>query len=351
LHNIDFSHKLYTMDIKTIVEKSGVSLSTVYRVLQGNQVISPETTERVNKAIKELGLEPELMAKRRQGLGKGIKHKQITFVLLGSDPLEANMEMVCCLENELKKLNLNLIFTQTNSVKELNNIINKQQTDGLILHGWQIKPETIETINNLNKIPCVWLLTHIENWGNQVQPDNAAIGRCAAKHAIDNNLQKSVYFIPDSVCPAFKRRGKVFEETLAQAGFKAEAFRSDEKLDKTKTSQTNTIVLPQLLNRNIEAIKRANAIFVLDESHLGAIYSIMAAHNIMPGKNIKVISCISSENSAKTFATSQLSLMIDINMKQIGIQAAKLLIQKIKDPQSVIRTTVYVKPKIIEPTQ
>jgi DNA-binding LacI/PurR family transcriptional regulator len=53
--------KAYT--IKDIAERSGVSLSTVSLVMNGNQRISAETRERVLTTIKELGYQPNRMAR------------------------------------------------------------------------------------------------------------------------------------------------------------------------------------------------------------------------------------------------------------------------------------------------
>lgn len=49
--------------IKDVARHSGVSLTTVSRVVNGSTKVSPKTIEKVNQAIKELGYFPNNAAR------------------------------------------------------------------------------------------------------------------------------------------------------------------------------------------------------------------------------------------------------------------------------------------------
>ena len=62
-----------TVSIKTISEKTGLSTATVSRVINNKGGFSPETSERVQEAVRELGYVPNAMA-------RGLRTKSIPLV-------------------------------------------------------------------------------------------------------------------------------------------------------------------------------------------------------------------------------------------------------------------------------
>ena len=60
--------------IKDVAKLAGVSVATISRVLNNSAVVSPETTEKVNEAIKELNYKPNF-------LGRNLRKRETNVIL------------------------------------------------------------------------------------------------------------------------------------------------------------------------------------------------------------------------------------------------------------------------------
>ena len=60
--------------IKDVAKLAGVSVATISRVLNNSAVVSPETAEKVNEAIKELNYRPNF-------LGRNLRKRETNVIL------------------------------------------------------------------------------------------------------------------------------------------------------------------------------------------------------------------------------------------------------------------------------
>lgn len=86
------------MNIYDVAEKSGVSIATVSRVINGNQKVSEKTKQKVLTVMKELGYTPNVFAR---GLGLNTMHTIGIMCVDSSDPFLANA--IYYIEQELRK--------------------------------------------------------------------------------------------------------------------------------------------------------------------------------------------------------------------------------------------------------
>lgn len=122
------------MNIYDIAQKSGVSIATISRVLNGGKNVSQKTYDRVMKVIEEEGYTPNVFAR-----GLGLNTMQTIGILVTdlSDPYYA--EMINHLSEHLHALGMNVLLSCTghelkNKKKELNMLLNKR-VDAIFLAG------------------------------------------------------------------------------------------------------------------------------------------------------------------------------------------------------------------------
>jgi DNA-binding LacI/PurR family transcriptional regulator len=329
------------MSIKEVANKSGVSLSTVYRVIQGSEAISTETTERVRQTIKRLGVDTVRLRNKRQP-NKNIKHKLIAFILIGEGAYSANLQMVRGLETELAIQDLKLVFTQAENFSDLYQILRKNDFDGVILHGWKIKDRHSPIVEKIKPFPAVWLLTHNEDWGDQVQPDNIEIGRIAANYVLQKQYSTASCILSENGNLAFETRATVFQEILESNTVKTQIYRPENKLNSTKVNGLISNVVTPLVNEFISKVAPPEALFAVDNSLLTPINNLINESSLKLERDIDVIACSSDPDSSKEIIPE--SKIIDMNITEIGRQAAKHLMWRIQHRDEKTRVMVHVSP-------
>lgn len=329
------------MSLKEVAKKSGVSLSTVYRVIQGNEAISTETTERVRHTIKQLGVDT-IRLRNKQHRKKPIKHDFIAFILIGEGAYSANLQMVRGLETELAQHGLKLVFTQAENFSDLYQILRKNNFGGVILHGWRIKDRHNPIVDQIKNYPAVWLLTHNEDWGDQVQPDNIEIGRIAANYVLQKQYSTAACILSENGNLAFETRATVYQEILESNNVKIKIYRPDNKFNSTEgNGLINNVVCP-LVNEFISKATPPEALFAVDNSLLTPIKNLINESSLSLERDIDVIACSSDPDNSKEIMPD--STIIDMNIAEIGRQAAKHLIWRIQHMEEKIRVMVHVSP-------
>jgi len=125
-------NKKKAVSIRDVAKLAGVSISTVSRVINNSDSVSEELVEKVNKAIQELGYQPNRIARSlRTGTTK------IVGFIIPDITNPAFLLMVKGAEDYLKKKGYSFILGGTDhSVKEESKLLStllSQRVDGLIL--------------------------------------------------------------------------------------------------------------------------------------------------------------------------------------------------------------------------
>ncbi|EOI03099.1 hypothetical protein UAY_00846 [Enterococcus moraviensis ATCC BAA-383] len=180
-----------TITIKEIAKKSGVSVSTVSRVLNNHPSVSPTKRAKVQAVIKEEGFQPSMLAR---GM---VSNKTQTLAVLVPD---INNPYFTALISEIEiasqALNYSLLLFNTmtaghnkqkdSSFAEQNtfNTILEKKVDGVIILGGEIDKDDpnadyLNALNQLNQqIPVLIVGQHQEN--------------CTA-HFVERDLEKGVF--------------------------------------------------------------------------------------------------------------------------------------------------------------
>ncbi len=180
------------VNIKDIAKTAHVSVATVSHVINKNYVVSKKLTKRVEKVIKELKYQPNLLA------GSLRKKKTGTIGLVVPDSSNLMIaEISRQIENLAYKQNYNVIVCNSSYNIDRENInlkiLRSKRVDGII-----IIPETIdkEIINEIHEsgTPVVILERKIEgSIADTVLVDNFKAGYQATKYLLDLGHHKIGY--------------------------------------------------------------------------------------------------------------------------------------------------------------
>lgn len=144
------------MNIYDIAQKSGVSIATVSRVINGGRSVSPKTQETVLRVIQEAGYTPNAFAR---GLGLNTMRQIGLLVSDVSDTYYANE--VAMLEKALRKAGFDVLLrctgTETDQKKETLAQMLKRHVDAVILVGssMQEQDDNSHILEAAEQIPVI----------------------------------------------------------------------------------------------------------------------------------------------------------------------------------------------------
>jgi DNA-binding LacI/PurR family transcriptional regulator len=314
--------------IKDVAKRANVAASTVSRVLSGNERISKETQQRVRQAMEELGYYPNLTAKN---LVK--KNVEIIGVIMprSAEDLFVNPffpEVVRGIQVYAQENNYDLLMATGNDEerekKTVERIIYGKRVDGVILLCSRVSDRLIEQLDD-KKFPFVVIgkpLTrpHV-NW---VDNDNIKASYEVTKHLLRMGHRRigfisgSLDFVVsldrlDGYKTALEGEDLSFERELVIYGeFDRESGRR---------------AFQELLSME----KRPTAVIAVDD--VVALGLSLAAQEL--GFQIPNDLCIVSFNNTMMSELSYPGISsVDIGIYDLGYNAAKLLIEQIKNPES-----------------
>jgi len=139
--------------IKEVAERAGVSIMTVSRVVNNSKYVSPETREKVERTMKELGYVPNALA---HGL---ITKKTHTLGLIVSDITNPFFTTIARgVEDTAIKNDFNIILCNTDEdvqkEKMYIELLLRKRVDGIILSSADCKKSSVEHIISRN-VPLV----------------------------------------------------------------------------------------------------------------------------------------------------------------------------------------------------
>lgn len=222
VHNSTVSKKrASTLDL--VASAAGVSRATVSRVVNGNEKVAPETRELVQKHLKRLDYQPNILARKLAG-GKG---NLIALVLEESSEeffmnpfwrsvVEGFMQ-VC----QANKRNPMLFFhSKEESDQELINLLIEAHVDALAIFGWHRDIRILD-----QKIPGDMAVVFGGNQGASkrfsfVGVDNFKGGKLATQHLIKRGCKQILHLTGSLEVLSARERLDGYKDALSEAGIK-----------------------------------------------------------------------------------------------------------------------------------
>jgi LacI family transcriptional regulator len=303
--------------IKDIAKRSGVSITTVSRVLNRKEEgMSEKTREKVLKVIKEAQYQPNQFAR-----GLVTKQSKLLGLIVPTIANPFFPELCRGAEDEANKRDYSLVICNSDDKPEKEErylrVLKEQQIDGIILSSFS--PSSKRLLEEGN-IPCALLDRVIEgNLYTSVFLDNEFGGYLAGKHLTDLGHRNIACISgPISIRNSFERV-KGFRRALEESGINHQNILESEGEFTTESAYKHAKDL--LMHNNITAIFACNDLMAF------GVYQ--AAHEL----NIKIpeeLSIIGFDDIP--FASSLIPKLTTIRQDtyEMGRRAVELLINQIE---------------------
>jgi len=285
-----------------VADRSGVSVSTVSRVITGSVPVDPVTAERVQEAIAALGYRPNLLAR---SFRRRVTHTIGLLVPDNSNPFFAEMARTIEDAGFAKGYNVVLCNSDLSAVKQETyiDVLLAKRVDGLILTSSGLIP-TVDGHDALERIldagvPCVVVDRDLgEAPVDQVLVDNDQGGYLAGEHLISLGHRRIACLVgPSDVTPSAGRIAG-FQRALADAGL---AVAAAGLVRGNGQSDGGAAAVRQLLERGLVAAGGVTAIFAFnDQMALGAIGALQRAGRRVP-EDVSVVGFDDIPQSAAIF--------------------------------------------------
>lgn len=326
--------------IKDVAALAGVSPSTVSRTCKDNPSISRETKEKVRRAIAQLGYEPNLQTTAEDAFAK-----TIGIILPPSDQevyenafyLEAvrGISQFC---NQRRYVNTIITGQDEAEVLEtLQSMREKGQADAFIILYAKKDDAVLDYLYNEGLLYV--LIGKAYQYANQtiyIDNDNLLAGQEATEYLLGLGHRRIAYVgsSEQMIYSADRKRG--YQLALLQQGLPVRP----EDCVEIESREGSAAPLRALLSRP----DRPTAILVSDDILAVSLKMLCIELGLsIPGD----VSLLSFNNSLFARLSSPRLTSIDVNARQLGIEAASQMINHIENP-NLLATKIIVPHNMIE---
>lgn len=188
--------------LKDVARETGLTVTTVSRVLNNRGYISDETRKKVNEAMKKLNYQPNEVArsltkKSTNTIGVIVPHIRHPYFA----------ELISNLESQSYKQGYKIILCNSQEKrereKEYLEMCSSNRVAGIILCSGTVSVEEFQGSN----IPLITIERYLENGTASVECDNRQGGQLAAQYLIDSGCKNLLHFsgVHDNAMPADMR--------------------------------------------------------------------------------------------------------------------------------------------------
>lgn len=207
--------------IKDVARLSGVSISTVSRVINDSKPVSPEVRKRVLKIIEETGYKPNdvarsLVTRRSYLIGviiNNLAHSYVADIVRGIEEIGKmyDYDILLCSS-----------YFSKDAQKKYLQLLDRKQAEGIFLVGYDFDDEIISLAKSLNK-PCVYFTKNVKDNMTHITIDNISAAYEATNYMIKQGREK-IAFISDFEDKATVEQDKItgYKKALEDNGLKIE---------------------------------------------------------------------------------------------------------------------------------
>ncbi|QSX04901.1 LacI family DNA-binding transcriptional regulator [Sedimentibacter sp. zth1] len=180
--------------IKDVARLSGVSISTVSRVINDSKPVSPEVRKKVLEIIKETGYKPNDVARSLV-----TRKSYLIGVIINNLAQSYVADIVRGIEEIGKMYDYDILlcssYFSVEAQKKYLQLLDRKQAEGIFLVGYNFDDEIVQIAKSLNK-PCVYFTKNVKEGMNYISIDNFSASYEATNYMIKQG-RKKIAFISD----------------------------------------------------------------------------------------------------------------------------------------------------------
>lgn len=321
--------------IKEVAKKSGVSVGTVSAVIRGESWVSEGTRRKVLKVIKELNYRPNPLGRSLRTQKTGVIGLAVTDITNPFFPL-----IVRAVENYLRKFNYGIILCDTNEDYAIGidvmHVLVDRMVEGIILVGDVLPENELEDIITTTNIPVVAVERDYNIYDlSVVLVDSVKGGYIATRHLLNLGYREiAIITGPIESERNYSSIGRLegYKKALREEGLEIKPefiIKSDFTFNGGFTS------MKEFLDRG----NKPEAVFASNDlMAIGAMVAIKERGFRIPDD----IAIVGYDDTPEASFTEPPLTTVHLSMEELGTQAAKFIIDSIKNKDFVPQK--YVMP-------
>ncbi len=324
--------------IKDVAKRSGFSVATVSAVINDLPIVSEKSKNKILKVIDEMGYRPNSIARSLK------KSKTSTLGILVTDITNPFYpELISGIEEVAWSKNYEVFLCNTENDKEkerkyIDNLISKQ-VDGIFITTASTNRMIDYTVLNESNIPYIFVNRKPETlFDNEwfVGTDNFAAIEKAIHYLINKGIKKIAFYAGPQEFWTFQQRLNAYKVTVQQENivFKNEWLFISEGFDE-KTGYENTLKL--LKNNDLPECILCST----DPLAFGA-YKALTENGLKIPDDIYLMGTDNNRFGELVGLSS-----VDMKNKQIGREAAEILINILNNDKVQKEQEVILQPNLI----
>ena len=314
--------------IRDVANRAGVAPSTVSKLMNRSGAVSAETEEKITRAIEALDYQPN--ARARSFATR--ESRQIAF--WADFPFDAAFvnphlfEIMRGVQRTLDKRGYALTLRHVSAKQaadELEDAFGRGLADGFVLH-MSVVSKRLAALIARRQIPHVVIgKPDFDNRLCWIDTDNCLSGEMAARHLMDAGRQ-SIAFVtgrPDDMTSW--RRLKGVRNALREGGVE---LPQEYVIQSNSTLADGPRAVKKLLRLKPDAVICAN-----NPIALGVMQALLEKGARIP----EDIALIAFDTYPFSLFTDPPMTVVDINMYDMGREAGRLVVQKLRHPETLIQ--------------
>lgn len=318
--------------IRDVAQEAGVSTSTVSKVLNNWSSISPETCARVRAAIDKLQYTPNA---RAVSFARGATKNIIFLSSLQKEEAYHNPHMfdiLCGVQKELSSQGYTLMLTDipgdSSPESALTNLITSRIADGILIHGSCNIPGMVRILAE-TQFPHIY----IGNPGRRsricwIDTNNGLAGQFAAQHMIECHYDKVAFLAESRTDYISMQRLNGFLGGMYDYGYRI----PDEYIRYTDSSREDAY------RQSLEllALPDPPQAIVCENNTLALSLSkaLQDNHVHVPDE----VAFLTFDSYPYSALIEPAPTIIDIDVYDLGVQAAVMLLRKLENPSLLVQT-------------
>jgi len=345
------------MSMQRVAQLAGVSTSTVSRVFHDHPSVAADTAAAVRQAGQQLGFRPAPRRRRNGANGhNGHDATAIAFLVFGtsgSNATPAFEKLLRGVSDAANEKDLSLLLNFVSDPSRLPPRLLDRKLAGVLCHGDQ---PTASGLAQLRALPTVWLMANRRRpqWGDQVMPNNAAIGDIAGRYLVRRGHRRLAYLGVGRDAWSMRLRCFAFLKAAEDAGATAHVFDAAAEPAADYWCADGLAASAQaLIDQLLATSTMPSGLFISEDRLLPVIDRALRGRGIGIGvgtgrRDVEIISC-NNEQPHYAHLASQ-PARIDIRPEAIGRRGVEQLVWRMRGGADVPeRLRIMVEPALIEP--